>query len=83
MFITILGSLAGAGILGAILKHYDACTKIGDFAEGLAFHLFSKLTLVMNTLTMGLWNKTLEPLLECFIGRFAKGAHRGLNSDEA
>ncbi len=82
MLTTILASIAGAGLFGALLKHFDADIRVGDFAEALGFQLFSKLTLVLNTTTMGLWNKTLEPLLESFIGRFAKGAGRGLNSDE-
>lgn len=82
MLTTILTAVAGAGLLGAGLKYFGANEKIGDFAEEVFYQIFSKITLVLNKLTLGLWNKTLEPLLECFIARAAKGAARGLNSDD-
>ena len=76
-------------ILSYIMKKYvgkELWDKIGVGVESLFFVLFSAVTIFMNKLTKGVWNKIIEPPFQILIGvvfeNALKGTIRGLDSDD-
>lgn len=79
----------GVLVLAYMMKKYvgkKLWDSIGIGIENLFFVLFSIVTIFMNKLTKGLWNKTIEPaikiLLQIIFESALKGSLRGLDSDD-
>ena len=78
--LVILGIIGGTGIVGYLLGKIPDGT-INTFVGKPSFAVGAAFTLLMNKITMGIWNKAIEPFFKKVLNAIVVNFLLGMDSD--